>query len=401
MRVLFYQPSFTGHYFAYLARMLPGFIGLPVEIVVATTPEAIESKEFAKTLAPLADSIHFVACCTPATGRPLSIARHRLRELVRAIRTTEPDHVIDCYSDGIWEMACLGTMLGRRPWPSDLVIEGGLYRGRFGDPADRSRKAVLRRWMFKRLLHQGLYRRLHLHHELLYEFAARAARDTPTEVMLAPDPISIRPLTSSQDARRELAVIGDGPWIGMAGVIARFKGAHLFLEAYRLRRERSSQPTARALLAGPHQEQIRGILHQAPYRGWIEDGSIVSVDRFLGDAEMYAAAAAVDVVVAPYPDRQNRSSIILWAAAAGRRCLGTDESCIDHVIRHEQLGLTTNVLDTGALADGMTAALNMNWTDADVARVRRYAEFHRSENYQRLSSELIRERLATQAVVRG
>jgi glycosyltransferase involved in cell wall biosynthesis len=139
------------------------------------------------------------------------------------------------------------------------------------------------------------------------------------------------------------------------------------------------------------------MLAESPYREWVEEGSVVSVDRFLDEKEMFAAASAVDLVVTPYPRHQNRSSIILWAAAAGRPSLGTNSSCIAHVINHEQLGMTSDVLDKRVLADAIDAALNMPWSEQDAARVRRYAEFHRIENYQRLSSELVRERLAMES----
>jgi glycosyltransferase involved in cell wall biosynthesis len=393
MRLLFYQPNYTGHHLAYLARMLPGFRDLPAEIVVATTPQALESDEYRRTLAPLAAWIRFETCCTGPSGGTVSKARHRYRELVQAIGTLAPDHVAVCYADGIWELACLSTLLGRRPWPRGLAVEGWIYRGRFGDVADHRWKSVIRRGIFRRLLRQGLFAKLHLHHELLYEFARPQAERSPTQVELAADPIQIRPPQSGTEARRELGVTGDGRWIGMAGVIARYKGAELFLEAYRLRREAGASPV-HALLAGPHHEDVRAMLREPPYREWVADGSIVSVDRFLDENDMFAAASAVDVLVAPYPHHQNRSSIILWGAAAGRPCVGSDESCVGFVIRQEQLGLTCNVLDTRALATAISAALEQAWTADDVARVRRYAEFHRVENYQRLSSALVRSRLS-------
>lgn len=395
MRVLFYQPNYQGHHFAYLARMLPGFIKLPIEIVVATVPQAIESEEFRKTLSPLSDSIKFATCCTTAPRRPLSNAWHRLRGLIHAINVTQPDHVIVSYADGIWDLACAQTICGRRPWPRDLVVEGCIYRGRFGDMVDTRKKSELRRWLFKRLLSLGLFHRLYLHHELLYQFAMQSAEASPTSVVLAPDPIILRPEIQAEEARRELGINGFGPWIGVIGVIAKFKGADLFLDAYQKYRAQHPQAPARALLAGPHADEIRAMLLSPPYCNWVNEGSLVSIDRFLSESEMFAAAAALDVVVTPYPNHQNRSSIILWAAAAGRRSLGTNSSCISYVIKNEGLGLTSEVLDTTALADSIAAALNMPWTASDAERVRRYAEFHRCENYQQISSETVRQRLKT------
>jgi glycosyltransferase involved in cell wall biosynthesis len=393
MRLLFYEPDHTGHHFAYLARMLPGFVELPIDVSIVTTRRALESVEYAKLLAPFGDRLEMIPSAMPAPRKPVANARHRLRELADAIRAARPDHVAVCYADGLWEQAYLAALVGRRPWPRELVVEGWLYRGRFAEANDRRLKSRLRRPMFAGLLRRGLFRKLHLHHELLYDFAKPLSAGTPTEVVLAPDPIVIRPPMTPAEARRELGVPGDGTWIGVAGVIARYKGADLFLEADRLRRERGSEPAVRALLAGPQQEDIRAMLRQSPYREWIEDGSIVSVDRYLTENEMYAAAAAVDLVVAPYPQHQNRSSIILWAAAAGRPCLGSDESCVGHVIRAERLGSTCHVQDPAVLAEAISAALATPWTADDVARVRAYAEFHRMENYQSISSQLVRQRL--------
>ncbi|MCI0334880.1 MAG: glycosyltransferase [Planctomycetes bacterium] len=399
MRLMFYAPQHTGHHFAYLARMLPGFIGLPVEITVATTPQALQSNEYARTLAPLARSIRLVTCCTPPPRKPLRNARHRFAELVQAIHMINPGHVAVCYADGVWDQAYLSTIAGRRPWPRELPIEGWIYRGRFGDLQDRRWKSILRRRMFRGLLRRGVFHKLHLHHELLYEFAANVAASTPTSVVLAPDPIVIKPPMTVEAARRELGLPPDGTWIGTVGVIARFKGSDLFLEAFRLRCEHDVQPSVRALLAGPHEDEIRTMLQREPYRTWVAEGRIVSLDRFLNEDEMYAAASAVNVVVSPYPQHQNRSSIILWAAAAGRPSVASDESNVGYVMRKERLGTACKVYDPTLINDAVTATLSTPWTEEDAQRVRRYAEFHRIENYQRISSQLVRERLIQQATI--
>lgn len=398
MRVLFYQPAHQGHHFAYLARMLPGFVELPIEMIVATTPQALESEEFAKSLAHFGDRIAYLDCCTPAPKPPIANSRHRLRELAVAIDRSQPDHLALNYADGLWDVAYVSTLLGRRPWPRDLCVEGWLYRGRFADPSDRRWKSRLRRQMFAGLLRQGVFRKLHLHHELLYEYAAAKAAETMTSVELAPDPIVIRDRLSPQEARAKLGVLGSGhgdeTWIGVAGVIAKFKGAPLLLDSFRIRRSRGDLPAAKLLLAGPQDATVREMLGASPYREAIVRGDIVAIDRFLTEEEMYLAAAACDLVVAPYPRHQNRSSIILWAAAAGRPCLATDDSCVGYVIRKERLGFTCNVLDTAAMAASISTAIKSPWTEVDVDRVREYASFHRMENYQALSSALVRERLA-------
>lgn len=398
MRVLFYQPNHQGHHFAYLGRMLPGFVDLPIEIVIATTPEARRSPEFASSLGPFSDRIEVVECCTPAPRPPLANSRHRLNELKGAIAIIEPDHLAVNYADGLWDVAILETMMGRRPWPRSLTVEGWIYRGRFADPANRDWKSWLRQQMFVRLLRSGLFRAIHLHHELLFEFAASKSIGTSTSVVLAPDPIVIHELMDGAEARNRLGISIQGPrdekWIGVAGVIARFKGAPQLLEAYRVRCELGDLPATRLLLAGPHDDDAQNKLQEPFFREAVEQGRICSIDRFLTEDEMYLAAAACDVVVAPYPRHQNRSSIILWAAAAGRPCLATEESCVGYVINKERLGETCNVLDTSGMANAITRVLTAPWTPEDVRRVREYASFHRMENYQAISSKVTRDRLA-------
>ena len=121
MRVLFYQPNYTGHHLAYLARMLPGFTELPIEILFASTPEAIASQEFAQSLAPFGDRLQLVPCCTTPPRDAVRNFPHRLKDLQKAIRTTRPDHVAACYADGIWETAYGSTL----SWPPAVGAGNG------------------------------------------------------------------------------------------------------------------------------------------------------------------------------------------------------------------------------------------------------------------------------------
>jgi glycosyltransferase involved in cell wall biosynthesis len=393
MRVLFYAPDYAGHYFAYLARMMPAFAALPIERLVATVPEALESTEYAATLARFADKLSFATTCTPGPLSPVQSARHRLRELGSAIRATRPDHVIVGYLDGLWEQALAAWLTGRRPWPRDLVVEGWIYRTRFGDPFDRRLKARVRRAMFPMLLRSGLFRKLHLDGEQLYDFAKPKSAGTPTEVVLSPNPIAMQEPMSLEDARRRLGLPTEGTWLSLSGVIARYKGAHLLLEAFRQLRIAEHESPVRLLLAGPQEDEINRLLSSEPYRPLVDAGRIVSVARFLNVNEMFLAAAAANLVVAPYPDHHGRSSIILWAAAAGRPSLGTESGGIGYVIRQQNLGWTCDVSNAATLAESIATALSAPWGQADAARAREYAKQHRVEEYQRSASELLQSRL--------
>ncbi len=388
MRVMFYAPEYVGHYFAYLARMMPAFAALPIERLVATVPEALESTEYAATLARFADKLSFATICTQGPQPPVQSARHRLGELRSAIRATQPDHVIVGYLDGIWDQALAAWMTGRRPWPRELVVEGWVYRTRFGDRSDRRVKARMRRMMFPLLLRSGLFRKLHLDGEQLYDLAKPKSVGAPTEIVLSPNPIAMHEPIARDEARRRLGIATDGTWLSLSGMIARYKGADLLLEAYRHLRESKRGEKLLLLLAGPHEEQIAQLLRAEPFRQWIDVGQIVSINRFVDENEMFLAAAAADLVMAPYPDHHGRSSIILWAAAAGRPSLGTETGGIGYVIRQQNLGWTCDVTNLATLAKSIATAVCAPWSYADASRVRAYAEQHRIEEYQRSASAL-------------
>lgn len=398
MRVLLYEPNYTGHHYAYLAHMLPGLLDLPVEPVLATTEIGIRSKEFSLTLAPFREHLHIETCCTPLPKRVWRNVFHRLRELVRAVRITRPDHVYILYADGIWELLALQSLLKRWPLRSgnaegNLVVEAWLYRGGFTYPDATYAAAKIRRWLFHYLIGTGRFAAMHLDDELMFEFADQYQKNGGTRVILTPNPVNFHPSTSKTDARLRLGLAVDRRIVCSNGMVSHWKGMDRLIEAFRRHLARRGSAEDQLILAGPHTDDIRTMLSTAPYRTLVADGRLRSIDRYLTSVEMFDFAAASDLMVAASPRHPGRSSIILWSAAAGRPSLGTAWGCIGHVIRSEHLGLTCNVLDPDEFAYQLGEGLAIPWTETDVQRVRHYAEFHRIENYQRVATTLLRERV--------
>jgi glycosyltransferase involved in cell wall biosynthesis len=397
MRVLFYEPFHTGHHLAYLARMLPGFFGLQAEWILATTPEAVKSPEFERTMRPFAGQLRIETICTTAPRKPVQNARHRLAELKQAIERLRPHHVALMYADHVWQVAAMQSLVGRAPWPRDLCVEGWIYYGRFAEASRRGARDVVYRRLFRRLLTAGLFARVHLDHEILYEFARRHPGASRTEVVLAPNPVVLFPPLEKCDARRRLGLPPEGRIISLSGMISQWKGGVLLLDAFaHYIQSGRAGATDRLVLAGPHDDAVRQFLQTEGSQDWMRQGRILSLDRYLSEEEMFLVASASDLVTAPYPNHQGRSSIILWAAAAERPSLGVNQGCIAHVIQTEKLGWTTPVGDDSEFAEAIASALSRTWSPSDAQRVRRYAQFHSVENYQRVSSELLRRRLGAE-----
>lgn len=391
MHILFYEPNEAGHHFAYLARMLPGFTQLPVRVTLATTESAARSKEFAETIGKLAQQPEVAPLCRPLIKNdPAKNAKRRLEDFQTCIAKLQPDHACMVYADGIWQMAAKAALVGR-PWPKALTVEGWLFRGGFAYPDARRIHGRATRWLFRRLLRRGLFAKLHMQDELLEAYASRIG-GSPTEIALAADPIQLRPAVSQAEARSRLGLQQALKVIACTGTVSRRKGVDLAMMAFR-KLPAATQENAQLLIAGPHDEEIKSLLASESFAPLVATGRIVSHDQFLGEDEMLLTAEASDLVLASYPNHSGRSSIILWAAAAGRPVLAVNRGCVQHVVQQNQLGWTTEVVDTDKFAESLHRSLQREWSDSDAERVQQYAAWHRVENYRLMSAALVRKRL--------
>jgi len=393
MRVLFYEPNHSGHHFAYFERMLPGFLQLPIKVGLATTSDALSSEEFRNTLAPLSDRIELIDCCRPLIkGNALRNARRRTQDLRTAVDDWQADHVCVLYADGIWETAVLGGLLGKPFLNDHVVAEAWMYRGGFAySDANRLVDRVRRR-LFRKLLNRGDFAKIHFDDELTLDYVA-SLPESNTQVVLPANPVKIRTPLARNEAQAILGIPSGGPLMSSSGRIARFKGSHLALEAFAKLAGDSDEPY-RLLLAGPYEQAILDQISEPALARLRDAGRLIVFDRFLSEEEMLLVAEASDLVLAPYPNHSGRSSIILWAAAAGVPVLAVNRGCIEHVVERQQLGATCNVQDISLFAKAMQSSLATNWREEDVARVRDFARWHSIENYQQMSASLVRERLS-------
>lgn len=395
MRVVFYEPTSTGHHFAYLSRMLPGFFELPIECILTTTPESLASEEYSLLLKPLGDRLQVeAACTTPRSRHPVRIAAHRLGELSRLCQHMRMDRLIILYGDGIWPLATASSMAGRKLFSDGLPVEVSLYRGAFSYPGAAGMGAHVRRWLFRRLLRSPLFDRIHLNDDLLYDYAFKtcASRDMD-RVFLAADPIEMFPPVSRQKARQQVGLPEDGRFIVGIAMINRAKGMHLVIDAFAEMVHSGRFASDRLVLAGPHAANIQDMLGSGRLAELVGQGKIISCDRYLTEREMYLFAAAGDVNVAAYLGHSGRSSKILWAAAAGRPCVGTAEGCVGYMIRTYGLGWTVDLTQPEDLRQQLESALSSPWTLEDERRVRSYAESHRVEAARQTATAGVRRQL--------
>lgn len=388
MRVLFYEPDYKGHHFPYFARMLPAFLELPVDVGFATTQEAYDSDEFKRTLAPFENQMEILPVCRDNRSlKPLVNAWQRYSDLKKAISDWKPDHTAVLYADGLWPVATLAKTLRLGGLDRHRTHEAWMYRGQFGYEESKKRSDKFRRWFYKKMIQTKVFDKIHFDDELMLEYHKSLGIDK-TEVVLPANPVLIRDPLSQLEARAKLNLPAQGRLISISGMISRTKGIDLALHAFA--KIATKVPDAILLLAGPHQPIIKEVLAEPEIASLLEQGRVVSRDVFLNEEEMLLTAEASDLVLAPYPRHSGRSSIILWAAAAGTPVLSVARGCIGHVVRTERLGKTCDVKNLDEFSDMLASSLEEPWKEEDVNRVRTYAKSHSIEEYQRSSAAFTR-----------
>lgn len=392
LKLLIYEPDYSGHHLVYLSFLLPAFRHLPVETTILTTPQAIGSDEWSRSIGPHRKWISVdTGCADSRGGGALGSAARRLRDLRRGIARLRPDHVIVMYADGVWQVGAIANLIGRRLAPRHVPVEAWLWRGGFVYE-DAPRSAAIKRWLFDRVLRAGLFDAMHIDDDLLLHYAEGRRSARGVRLKLSPNPVKPGELESPEDARLALGLPTEGRLVALLAMIDRRKGADLLLDALLRLREQGRTDLA-VVMAGPLHEEIRTLTKASPYRDLIDAGALIVHDRFLSPEEMFRYACACDLMTAPYPNHAGRSSLIIWAAAAGRPTLGAERGCIGHVIRHERLGWVEDPRDAAAFADAMERALEAPWTAEDAQRARRYADRHSLEAFRQQGSAGVRGQL--------
>ncbi|MEM9109527.1 MAG: glycosyltransferase [Planctomycetota bacterium] len=387
MKLLFYEPDHNGHHFPYLARMLPGFIDPRFELCLATKPSALASDQYERFLKPFEQHLTLYPECAEFKGSSIRTAAHRAREIRQLQRRHNIQHTFVAYADGVWQILAARAFLGLAWSARRGTLEGILYRGGFTYPGDESFGKRIKRYLFKRMCIKGIFDRLLLDDEYLYDFSHCFAQRSKTRCELAVNPVELFDI-SRDAARADLKIESGRRVISLSGMIDERKGADRLVRAF-VEASRGPDNGTVLVLAGPHKPIIRSLLQDPMVRPFVESKRIYSLDRLLDERDMFRVAAASDLVTAPYPNHSGRSSIVLWAAAAGRPVLGTDRGCIARIIEGERLGWTCNVLDNSEFSHHLVEAIDKPWDESDQARATDYARWHTISNYQKLNAEYV------------
>lgn len=396
MHIAIFEPNPEGHRYTHIKRLLPAVAGLGQRVTFVTSREGVASPEYhaqIKSLEHLCaiDSSISLNRSGPAAGNFRGLAT----DLRRIATDLAADHVLMPYADGTIQMVGLRRITGRYSLPPGTELEGLMMRGSFAYNSPTPREAVrARAWLA--LTAAAPFRVVHHMDPIVVRALERRAPGLWRRTRLIPDPVERFDPPASAEARRRLGIREDGRYIGCVGYMDRRKGIDRLIRAFlaaRLGR------TDRLLLAGRQESAIRELLADEAADA-VRDGRIITLERYISDEELRLSVAAMDVVCTPYPPdagHSGSSSIAIHAAGQERPVLGSAFGWIGDTIQRFGLGWVADVTDTVAFARAISASFDA----ADEYRIteggRRFAEFHRPENFAACFTRRLRERLGLPA----
>ena len=264
-----------------------------------------------------------------------------------------------------------------------------MMRGSYAyEPASSLRARLLQRFTLIALNRAPWQTLFHID-PIVYEHLRQHGSSLRRKVRLIPDPIEPLPDLSRGAARKLLGIPEIGRYILFSGRADERKGADLLIRAFARSRLAS---TDRLLLAGKIAPPLRDVISEVGSE-LVRAGRIVIRDRYLSDEELGAANLAADLVSVPYPRHIGSASLVLRAAAARRRVLGSDFGWINWAIESFQLGEVCKVTNVDLFAEALARNLDaaMTFTPSGVAR--RFVAFHSVDNFRAVWTRQLRQRL--------
>ena len=327
--VLIAEPNPSGHRLQYVSLIAAYALRDQMHVILATTPEAVSSVEFAMHLEHLRQSIEIVRL---AEFNPSAVENLAIR--VGASVTVIPDG--DRF--GI-------AMATRRAWrggPLSVLI----MRGAETDvSASRSAKikTAVKRAALRRAGSMPRVRIIRL---------ASATSTQADDCMTARDPVSFSASEADvRSARIELGLSRNRYWFGVLGAITARKNVGLILEAL----GHTSQANFGLLVAGKISADVLATIKSATPGLASRNIEIVTVDRLLTDIEIDSYVSAVDCLVLAHSN-EGPSGLLGKAMVSGTRIVASGAISLRRDAATSPASVTWVPLVTADLADALVSA---------------------------------------------
>lgn len=379
MRILVFEQWQGGHYFNYLACLVPRLAAISRDVVVAITKRAARSELFERQLGHLRElpNVRFDEEVTVPQHKCRVMFRASLgRNVVDAIVRNKPDFVFLPSGDEQVLALPLQALSGASRQIRGIPIEAVIHYKSFTAAAsarDRMLSAVQRH-----LLRTRVFSRLNFVNFLQFEDAAARQLTLAGMARAAGDPVPQPRRVARAAARQALGLEPDGRYVGMVGGLDLRKAVPACLAAFR---EAGMAGSDRFVLAGKLAPEYAKLI-RGEYQDLVRNGTLVLLDRFLTDEELSHAFAALDLHCSVFNNFSGVSSLMLKSIAAGVPVVVSDQpGWARATVRRFGVGHATRLGSLGAFSRTLRDALEAAAGYAQSEAVTRLLRFHSIANF--------------------
>ncbi len=369
---LIYNPDFRGHHLQYVALIARGYHQQGYRVVFASVSDTFDSKEYAVLLQDSKNIAEKVKISDNRTsGNLYTTSIRETLQITRLIKEIKPDIVFIPYLDhNFYALGLLGCLLLRSFKPTK--IEGILFRGDYAYqqlPQTFTRR--LKKLFAVNILRHGVFTRILVLDILVFNDLKTKETSTSAEIEFCPECVESAPETNSKQYREKLGIPADAKVLGAFGIMDNRKGIDILINAFR---NFDSREKDYLLLVGKQSEAIQQMLAEGQAAR-----NIISINRFVTNAELLDGINSCDVIASTYPRHIGSSHIVIRAAAAKKPLLASDFGVIAHFVNQYRLGHCFDVADPSAFDKGLHWAFSA--AECNIEKANELASLNTIENF--------------------
>jgi glycosyltransferase involved in cell wall biosynthesis len=375
MRVLIIEQKCDyGHYLYYLQGLVRAFAPLGCEIIIAVPKSAPESPQFKMHLGPHQSrfQVEFIPSREYGTSiwRMIKADARLMHELIDRVK---PDAVYLPSADQEAHSLALSRLALRQSGLAGVHCEALLTR--LSAAYGMGRRPPLLEKIALRVMPFDI---VHYIDPVAFEWVvSKVGGKAATRARFIADPIDPLPLPTRSQACAMLGLPEHKKLIMSIGLQDHRKGVDYLMAA--CARWQPAEP-ASIVLAGMLSTRIRELLTEE-YRHLVDDGRLIVLDRYLTHGEINACCAAGNLIATPYRPHPHPSSMVIYAARAGKMVLAANNGWFAYMVPKFSLGRLCGPQDPEQLAKALDSALHEAEAYKLSSAAKRLVEFHHSENF--------------------
>ena len=360
MHILIIELVSTGHHLNYLAKILANYLALGHTVTLSTLKNTLENsvissledkyKPHLKTIEiPFKDYQNALNSRLSDIGRELKIRKIFKDTYKIAKQTRSIDYVFLPYLDYcLYSIGLLGSPFKKTQW-GDICMRPSFHYHDTGIIAPPPKAAAIKSFLFTQVLSSKTLKKIYTIDETLYKHIALRNPKYSPRIEYLPDPAELIGAHTSSSAREKLKIPSTATVVLVYGALNERKGIQSLIGSLNLGKTSNK---VHLLLVGRQTETMKGIVQKEACDLKAQNRLHV-IDRFVTDEDQQMVFAAADIIWLGYRDHFTMSGVLVLAAIAEKKIIGTEQGLIGWYIKEKGLGFCINTEDQSLISDSI------------------------------------------------